>query len=160
MEARVDIAKLQLLNDRINQTIDALNQVRMSVHGLQPQSAPPPNTAAWSGLSHSPQMSSTQAYAQQLLAPQAFSPVSPWLQAQLGWQSPLTQSPLGYGLSHSGVDPYTAARLQQLATSAVDPVTLSRMQAISSAADPFLLARVQQTFPFVQQEITASRPLF
>src|SRR5439155_13912586 len=34
MEAKVDVAKLQLLNDRINQTIDALNQVRLSVHGL------------------------------------------------------------------------------------------------------------------------------
>jgi len=32
--ARVDIRKLQLLNDRINQTIDALNQVRLSVHGV------------------------------------------------------------------------------------------------------------------------------
>jgi hypothetical protein len=34
MDAKVDIRKLQLLNDRINQTIDALNQVRLSVHGL------------------------------------------------------------------------------------------------------------------------------
>jgi hypothetical protein len=32
--AKVDIRKLQLLNDRIAQTIDALNQVRLSVHGL------------------------------------------------------------------------------------------------------------------------------
>jgi hypothetical protein len=34
MEAKVDIRKLQLLNDRITQTIEALNQVRLSVHGL------------------------------------------------------------------------------------------------------------------------------
>src|SRR5215471_21849421 len=32
--AKVDIRKLQLLNDRINQTIEALNQVRLSVHGI------------------------------------------------------------------------------------------------------------------------------
>jgi hypothetical protein len=32
---KVDIQKLQLLNDRIAQTIDALNQVRMSAHGIQ-----------------------------------------------------------------------------------------------------------------------------
>jgi hypothetical protein len=32
--AKVDIRKLQLLNDRINQCLDALNQVRLSVHGL------------------------------------------------------------------------------------------------------------------------------
>src|SRR5437870_1087477 len=41
--AKVDIRKLQLLNDRINQCIDALNQVRLSVHGL----------AQAQGLSHS-----------------------------------------------------------------------------------------------------------
>ena len=35
--AKVDIRKLQLLNDRINQTIDALNQVRFSVHGATSQ---------------------------------------------------------------------------------------------------------------------------
>jgi hypothetical protein len=34
MEAKVDVRKLQLLNDRINQTIEALHQVRLSVHGL------------------------------------------------------------------------------------------------------------------------------
>jgi hypothetical protein len=33
--AKVDLRKLQLLNDRITQVIDALNQVRFSVHGLQ-----------------------------------------------------------------------------------------------------------------------------
>lgn len=34
MEAKVDIRKLQVLNDRINQTLEALNQVRLTVHGL------------------------------------------------------------------------------------------------------------------------------
>lgn len=34
MDAKVDIRKLQLLNDRICQTIEALNQVRLSVHGI------------------------------------------------------------------------------------------------------------------------------
>ena len=37
--AKVDIRKLQLLNDRINQCIDALNQVRVTVHGLSHSSA-------------------------------------------------------------------------------------------------------------------------
>jgi hypothetical protein len=32
---KVDIEKLQMLNDRINQTIDALNQLRRSVHNYQ-----------------------------------------------------------------------------------------------------------------------------
>jgi hypothetical protein len=33
---KVDIQKLQQLNDRINQTIDALTQLRQSVHAYQP----------------------------------------------------------------------------------------------------------------------------
>ena len=37
MDAKVDIRKLQFLNDRISQVTDALNQVRLSVHGLQQQ---------------------------------------------------------------------------------------------------------------------------
>lgn len=37
--AKIDIRKLQLLNDRINQCLDALNQVRLSVHGLSHTSA-------------------------------------------------------------------------------------------------------------------------
>jgi hypothetical protein len=37
---KVDIQKLQLLNDRIAQVIDALNQVRMSAHGIQHTGAP------------------------------------------------------------------------------------------------------------------------
>jgi hypothetical protein len=40
---KIDAQKLQLLNDRISQTIDALNQVRLSTHGLQhsgPQTVP------------------------------------------------------------------------------------------------------------------------
>jgi len=41
--AKVDIRKLQLLNDRINQSIDALNQVRLSVHGLSHTSGINPN---------------------------------------------------------------------------------------------------------------------
>ncbi|MGE0547486.1 MAG: hypothetical protein AB7O24_29525 [Kofleriaceae bacterium] len=36
---KIDVQKLQLLNERIAQTIDALNQVRLSMHGVQ-QTAP------------------------------------------------------------------------------------------------------------------------
>lgn len=34
MEAKVDVRKLQMLNDRIIQTLEALTQVRASVHGI------------------------------------------------------------------------------------------------------------------------------
>ena len=36
MEAKIDIRKLQVLNDRLVQAIEALNQVRMSVYGATP----------------------------------------------------------------------------------------------------------------------------
>ena len=38
---KVDIQKLQLLNDRIALTLDALNQVRMSAHGIHHTQASP-----------------------------------------------------------------------------------------------------------------------
>lgn len=37
MDVRIDVRKLQLLNDRVNQCIDALNEVRGSVRGLSGQ---------------------------------------------------------------------------------------------------------------------------
>ena len=49
---KVDIQKLQLLNDRVAQTIDALNQVRMSVYGIQhspAQAAPWGHGGAYAG---------------------------------------------------------------------------------------------------------------
>ncbi len=51
MEAKVDVRKLQLLNDRIMQTMEALNQVRVSVHGIgqNPHTSP----YAQPGLGHS-----------------------------------------------------------------------------------------------------------
>lgn len=39
--AKVDIQKLQLLNDRLAQTIDALHQLRMSAHTTQPSATHP-----------------------------------------------------------------------------------------------------------------------
>ncbi|MFZ9888188.1 MAG: hypothetical protein ACO3JL_11865 [Myxococcota bacterium] len=41
MDAKVDIRKLQILNDRISQTLEALQQVRWSVHGLQTATTTP-----------------------------------------------------------------------------------------------------------------------
>jgi len=55
--AKVDIEKLQLLNDRINQVMEALNQVRLSVHGLQSArvqgQVPGASIGGGIGLSHS-----------------------------------------------------------------------------------------------------------
>ena len=69
--AKVDIRKLQLLNDRINQCIDALSQVRLSVHGL----------------SHSSQQQAQGGFAGQGL---------PWGQQQGYGQQPFGQQGFGY----------------------------------------------------------------
>src|SRR6266487_3473049 len=100
--AKVDIRKLQLLNDRINQCIDALNQVRLSVHGLS------------QGLSHTGAQGGINAGAQYGTGPTGFG-ASPFGFGQPGFaQMPVGQNPLnpwtrGFapGLSHStGFSPY------------------------------------------------------
>jgi len=83
--AKVDIRKLQLLNDRINQVIDALNQVRLSVHGL--------------GLSHT-----SAPWLQGAAWPQAYG-----MNAAIGAQVPFGQVPFAqgaYGQSAYGQLPY------------------------------------------------------
>lgn len=67
--AKVDIRKLQMLNDRINQTIDALNQVRLSVHGISHTGQMPGNAfgtpSFGAGSFGVPQSYAQQPYAQQ-----------------------------------------------------------------------------------------------
>jgi hypothetical protein len=90
--ARVDIRKLQLLNDRINQTIDALNQVRFSVHGVQAV----PNAVTGLGIGHTTPTVNPY-FANPYLAQQ----VNPFL-AQQAWTmgvNPFTA--FGNGLGHT-----------------------------------------------------------
>ena len=150
--AKVDIRKLQLLNDRINQCIDALNQVRLSVHGLSqglshtnPQAginAGSPYGFGFSGLGASP-----------LQNPFAQAGVSPLGLGQTGFgQVPAGQIPVtpGFtpGLSHSsglspfaqGVNPYFSAQGPEALEASMRPIW----------ADPILTARITQTFPYAQ----------
>jgi hypothetical protein len=156
--AKVDIRKLQLLNDRINQCIDALNQVRLSVHGLS------------QGLSHTNPQSQAgvnpgSPYGQGLTG---FG-VNPFIQAQVnpfqtqvnpfgfapagfGQQMPLGQGvgTQGFapGLSHTtgqspftqGANPYLSALSPEALEASVRPIW----------ADPILTARITQTFPYAQ----------
>lgn len=104
MEAKIDIRKLQLLNDRLVQAIDALNQVRMSVYGATP------TQGFGGGLSHTgayPTMGGFPGVQQQ-----QFGGI-PWLQQGFPTQNPgmfgfgqnVPQQGFGYGgLSHSPVD--------------------------------------------------------
>jgi hypothetical protein len=136
METKVDVRKLQLLNDRIAQALDALNQVRLSVHGLShtaPVAATAPQAAVFQGWN----------------IPQA--PVYPF---GVGIQG----APMIPGISHSaGMVPFVPVQghaLPQLAwlgqpigLSHTGPETLAENYA--RLADPTLGIRVAQTFPFL-----------
>jgi hypothetical protein len=159
--AKVDIEKLQLLNDRINQVMEALNQVRLSVHGLQTARAqgqvPGASIGGGIGLSHSGQQGfgqqgfgqqgfGQQGFGQQGFGQQGFGPQGfgmqqpPWAQGQqipFMQQSPWQQSPgaaQGFGLSHAGMDPYR-----------------------QTTVDPFIYARIVQTFPFLASDPSVVR---
>jgi hypothetical protein len=157
--AKVDIRKLQLLNDRINQCIDALNQVRLSVHGLS------------QGLSHtSPQSQGINPGAQYSQGFSGFGAnpfiqpgvnpfgnpfgqtgVNPYGQAGFG-QMPIGQSPLNQGfapgLSHtSGQSPFGQAGNPYLSSLSPEALEASLRP---MWADPILTARITQTFPYAQ----------
>lgn len=135
--AKVDIRKLQLLNDRITQLIDALNQVRLSVHGLSHTAPVAPGTVPgypmmpmpfaqgyFPGISHTSALPTAPGVFMPGLAPQA--PV------QLPWLAPFL------GLSH---------------TSPEDPLTRTWM------TDPYL-TRIGQTFPYVNFVLPPVVPIY
>jgi hypothetical protein len=132
--AKVDIRRLQLLCDRINQTIEALNQVRMSVHGLT-HSNVNPNVVGLggipSGVSGFPIGVNTFGVGATNPFASIGSPVAPF---GLGAFPQGVPSPWGLSsLSPVGIN-HSAAELS-------DPSLLARI-------DPFLSARLVQTFPF------------
>jgi hypothetical protein len=121
--ARVDLRKLQLLNDRIAQVIDALNQVRFSVHGLQ----------------HSPGFTGIPGIGNGY-TPWQFSPygqATPFTTANIPGQVPVMNSVTG--LSH------TAADLAGLPIQSVDPIVAQQMAARFGQAVP-----VGSVYPYAQ----------
>ena len=154
--AKVDIRKLQLLNDRINQCIDALNQVRLSVHGLSAGAAGVqggigsgqglPFGQELGGLSHSGV--GQNPFAQQMGINPAlqFGFPSPIGQVPFSGYSPaLTQNPFtqfggGFGI---GANPLMTG-LAHTGPEGFDPFRRPIW------ADPYLTARITQTFPYVQ----------
>lgn len=155
MEARVDIRKLQLLNDRITQTIDALNQVRWSVHGLQHATGGVPSQGAYgpNPMQQTLPFGNQSVYGQPF-AQQAFGPWqqgNPFAQsfAQQGFGiSPLAQTnPYaqaamnGIGIQHSTATPFG---LPVMGYGAAMPLEIEQRVLEARAQDPYLLSR---TFP-------------
>ena len=123
--AKVDIRKLQILNDRINQTLEALQQVRLSVHGIQ-----------HSAFAQQPFWGVQNPYAQQL-NPYAQQQLNPFAQQFAQQQlNPFAQIPMGlgwqqpFGIGHTSADerfadptlPYRMASAFPYAYAAIPPV--------------------------------------
>jgi hypothetical protein len=162
--AKVDIRKLQLLNDRINQCIDALNQVRLSVHGLSGASTGAQQAGIGAGqnpgfenlgLSHT-------GFGQNPFAQQGigqgigFGTPSPFAQvpgqgyfpgfAPVGFpQLPYPPQSGAFGI---GVNPALAG-LGHTSPESLGLGVLNRPM----WADPLMTARIVQTFPYAQLPI-------
>jgi hypothetical protein len=147
MEAKVDIRKLQLLNDRINQTIEALNQVRFSVHGLHHSSMP----FGWGGQwAHPATMGyNTMGYNLQNLSPFGWGQLTPGI----SHSNPMQQ--IGLGQLPFGQVPFAQAAFAQ---NPFNPITAAynpwnpyggiSHTSVDPTTDPYWNLRVVQTFPF------------
>ena len=153
--AKVDVRKLQLLNDRINQCIDALNQVRLSVHGLSHTQANAPigpgaqvaggfdpRFSAGYGMTPAGQGFQGQGFQgyQGFGSGLSHTPfTTPQIGIPQGNQIPIWNMPVG--LSHTGLD--------------TEPVYNRPLW-----ADPVLAARVAQTFPYIQLGLPPVVPVY
>jgi hypothetical protein len=133
--AKVDIRKLQLLNDRIAQCFDALNQVRLSVHGLSHTSS---GITGASYLQQPGVVPQTQNYP--FSQPQAFMPQIPQpFGPQIG--VPQIGVPQGGYIPQQGA--FGASPWGGLQHTSPE---LDYMKPVWS--DPVLASRIAQTFPF------------
>lgn len=135
--AKVDIRKLQLLNDRVNQCIDALNDVRFSVHGLSHSSQALQGAPGNNPLAQDPRLS-------------------------LGWGGAASVNPVIPGLAHtSATGPAAQVPAPPIGSFAIPFGAINPYSALSHSsagayeayarpmwADPILSARVAQTFPY------------
>lgn len=128
--AKVDIRKLQLLNDCINRTIEALNQVRLSVHagGIQHSAQ-----MGLQGIGTAPFLGGYPgSYLGAYTTPFGYNPQAASMVPGFANVGALAGYPNAFavngGLGHSAVDPRLAWDWTQ---------------------DPYTSARIAQTFPFV-----------
>ncbi len=160
--AKVDVRKLQMLNDRINQTIDALNQVRLSVHGMSTGGIPGqipgqiPSQIPGSvqgGVPFGGGFPYGPGVGMQGLGVQGFGhTANPFVQGLNPYlQSPFGQTPVGFGQGNLLAQNPLLAQLwgtspwgQQNGFGHSSPDTRG------VGTDPFTQSRIAQTFPFVQ----------
>lgn len=147
MEARVDIRKLQLLNDRITQTIDALNQVRWSVHGLQHATGGVPTQGVYGPMQQTLPFGNQSVYAQPFTQ-QAFSPFTPFAQpigiSPMAQVNPYAQGAMsGIGIQHTTATPF-GIPVMGMGMGAPMPLDIEQRVLEARAQDPYLLSR---TFP-------------
>ena len=150
--ARVDVRKLQLLNDRINQCLDALNLVRLSTYGLSHTPAPVPFGAP---AQTPPPFDPRFAY--------GVPPIAPGIGSGIN-HTPYAPPPgVGFtpGIPGVGIpfQPSYPPPFQSVAQFPVwnSPIGLNHTGIGAESfyhrplwADPLLAARVAQTFPYVQ----------
>lgn len=133
--AKVDIRKLQLLNDRINQCIDALNQVRVTVHGLSHASVGAPGVGV--PLGQAP-------FGQTPYGTAAFG---------AGYAPGFIQQP---GLQPGFIAPQYPAGIAQ----GFNPVlglshtTQEGLESRPVWTDPLMAARIAQTFPYLYLSVS------
>ena len=163
--AKVEIRKLQLLNDRINQCLDALNQVRLSVHGLS-HSAGGMSEAQAPGYGPQQDPRLGAAFGQTGFAPQAWAPgishsaagygsmaggLGPSIPSPFGSQIPGLAGPFAgaqtpYGLPFAGAQIPYGLPFAGLSHSSPELEAYNR----PTWADPVLASRVAQTFPYAR----------
>lgn len=110
---RIDLQKLQLLNDRICQCLDALNQVRLSAHASNFAPVPQFHGQSFYGAPIYGNMNYQQPYAYN--TPYAFggfnTMAQPWNVpafspvAQYGYQTPVNTFANPWQTSHAGLGP-------------------------------------------------------
>ena len=142
---KVDIRKLQLLNDRINQCIDALNQVRLSTHGLS-------HTAGFA-----PGVPLAGGYPQGQTLGLGYSPFGQFPVAP-GFIPGITHTP-GVGLQPfqtgfipglAGQPPFQSFGMNPLMGLAHTGPDVAGVYRGPIWTDPLLASKVAQTFPYVQ----------
>jgi len=172
--AKVDIRKLQQLNDRINQCLDALNQVRLSVHGLSHTTgAFNPQVGQQIGQQQAGQLGFGGVQDPRFIA----QGINPLAQAGIaGFAQPYGVQPYGGGLSHTSAfaqSPFSAwnPALNQM----VNPMLAQQAAFAPFAqfgglshtgaeglesfgikpawAEQLLQAKVAQTFPYAQYAV-------